>query len=1052
MKVKINLTKLSLLLLGMLQLDAVPAFSHWRNPSPEYRWINKEISGRITDENGNPLNNVTIREKGGTAATTTDNNGQFRITLSDAGTSLIISHVGYESVEIDIRNRQQVNLKLKLADSGKMEEVVVVGYGSGTIKKLTTSVSTIKEAQIKDMPIASAADAFTGNVSGVLVENSSGAPGALPVIRVRGYGSVNAGSEPLYIVDGMIVTGNEFRLVNPKTIENITVLKDAAAGAIYGSRAGNGVIIVTTKKGRGRAKFSYNSNVGLQHVERKIDVLSGPEFVEFSRRAYEASGQQASFPANIANTNWQNEIFRNGVFQNQQVSASGSTETVQYNISMNYMGNQGSVIETYENIFSSNGNFNIKLSKKLDVGFNYTASYHKQRAADKLSGPAHGGGGVLEDAVVFYPTIPVYTENGDYGEVRNQNWGSPLGYAGYGNPVAALKEVHDLRSGLNGIGKLFLKYQPINGLTINGSFNGLVYSNFRDYHESPYMAANGHSDNANFSNPRFDNVTASQTNGLRTSYMADAFVDYKKTFGSIHNLTVVAGYSQQYIGYRGTEAWSSVNDRGSNATNPLPRFSNYLRPNIFGANDIRGGGGFSEETFESVFGRINYDYNDKYLFMVSLRRDGSSKFAPGNRYGVFPAISAAWRVTGESFAKDINWLDELKIRTSYGISGNDQIGPYSWQGKLSYGGTYVYGPAGQTTGAAIIANPSSLENPKLKWETNEQYNLGIDLSIIKNRIGLTADYFVKNTRDLLLSRPLPAENGVSGSIMDNIGNLRNTGIELALTTVNIKKKDFEWTSNWIFNRIWNKATKIFAPDGIIRMGSGEYNSIWIIEGEEMFQFYGYKMLGVFKTEEELEAHARPRNSQIGDPITQDLNKDGEIDANDLQRLGSALPKFTYGFSQTLRYKNFDLNILVDGSYGASKYVPALRNMSWISPIEGNITKYLYDRAGTVYGAPNLNYTGNRLWQNSYHLFDASYLRIKNITLGYSLPSNLCDKISINGLRFYVSGQNLHTFTKYPWFNPQSNYFNGSGGSAQFGVDYGGYPLSTVYTLGLNLTF
>lgn len=1036
----------------LLQAGYVKAFPDNITGIPEEQRLVKEISGKVTDQEGAPLSGVSVSVRGGSAGTTTNDLGVFTLQVPDNARVLIFSFVGYDPKEISIGNNLYIEVSMEIAGDARMEEVVVIGYGTGLVKKMTTAVSTLKESQIKDMPISNAADAFTGNIAGVQVDNTSGAPGALPVIRVRGYGSVNAGSEPLFIVDGMIVTGNEFRLVNPKTIESISVLKDAAAGAIYGSRAGNGVVIVTTKKGKGKAKFNYNSNVGLQHVERKIDVLSGPEFVEFTKKAYEASGQEAVFRSDIANTNWQNEIFRNGVFQNQQLSASGSTGSVQYNISMNYLGNQGPVITTYENVFSSNGNFDIKLNKKLDVGFNYTASYNKSRANDKLAGAAHGGGGVLEDAVVFYPVIPVYTENGDYGEVRGQGWGSPVAYAGYGNPVAALREVYDYRPGFNGIGKVFLKYQPVNGLTVNASFNGLINANYRDYHESPYMAANGHSENANFSNPRYDNITASQSNGLRTSYMTEAYVDYKRTLAGIHNLAVVAGYSQQYIGYRGTEAWSSVNDRGSNAANPLPRFNNYLRPNIFGANDIRGGGGFSEETFESFFGRVNYDFREKYLLMASLRRDGSSKFAPGNRYGIFPAVSAAWRVNSEEFMKNHRWVDELKIRASYGVSGNDQIGSYSWQGKLSYGGLYVYGPSGQTAGAVITASPSSLENPNLKWETNEQYNVGIDVSTFGNRVGLTADFFVRNTRYLLLSRPLPAENGVSGSIMDNIGNLRNTGLELALTTVNVRNRNFEWTTNWIFNRIWNKATKIFAPGGIIRMGSGEYNSIWIIEGEEMFQLYGYKMLGVFKTEEQLSKYPRPRNSKIGDPITEDVNGDGEIDADDLQKLGNALPKFTYGLSNTMRYKDFDLSILVDGSYGASKYLPALRNQSWVSPIEGNIARYLYDRAGEIYGAPNLDYTGNRLWQNSYHIFDASYLRIKNITIGYSLPASICDAISVNGLRLYFSGQNVRTFTRYPWFNPQANFYHGAAGSAQFGVDYGGYPLSSIYTFGLSLTF
>lgn len=1012
--------------------------------------IDREISGNVTNEQGESLSGVNVVVKGAAMSTSTDHDGNYNIIVPDEQAILVFSYVGYATEEVEVGARTVINVSLKTMAA--LDEVVVVGYGSESVKKLTTSVSTIKAAQINDQPIANIADAFTGNVSGVLVEQSSGRPGDVPVVRIRGYGSINAGSEPLYIVDGMIVPIEDFRFLNPKSVESISVLKDAAAGAIYGSRAGNGVIIVTTKSGKGKPKFSYNSTVGLNYVEKKIPVLSGPEYIEYSKKAYAASGQEAPvFSSNVANTNWQDEIFRTGLFQNHQISANGSSESIRYNLAFNYMGNKGTILTLNEDQYASNGIFDIKLNDKLNVGLNYSAAIVKTRTNSKLGGAAHGNGGILEDAIVQYPIIPVYMENGDYGQVNSENWGTPVVYGGYGNPVAALLEIDDRYHKFSGLGKGFINYEPVAGLNLNASFMGRFTTTMRTYEESPYLSANGHSREANFSNPFFESMSAGQYNFFTGQYIVEGFAEYKKTF-DLHNLSVIAGSSIQYSGHRGTSADARENDRGANAEDPLPAFDNYFRPSIFGANDVGGGGSFSETTFTSVFGRVNYDYDDRYIFMASLRRDGSSKFAPGSRYGIFPAVSAAWRVSEESFMQEQRLFDDLKLRLSYGISGNEQISNYLWQGAVSYGGQYLFGPSDGSSGIMMTAYPASIENPTLKWETNEQYNVGLDFSILDNRVGLVADYYVRNTKDMLLWRPLPSENGISGSIMDNIGDMTNRGIELALTTTNIRKPNFTWTTNWIFNKVWNKATSIHTTDGILRMGSGEFDVVWILEGQEMFQLYGYKTLGVFQTEEQLQQYPRPRNAKIGDPIQEDVDGDNQINSNDLQRLGSALPNFTFGFNNTFSYKNFDFNVIIDGSQGAMKYLPLLRNQSWISPTEGNISNLIYDKAGTVYGAANLDYTGNRLTQNDYHFFDASYVRIKSATIGYRLPISLINKLSISDLRLSFNVQNIYTFTDYPWYNPQANYFGGGAGSAQFGVDFGGVPLSRTYAFGINLTF
>ena len=672
-----------------------------------------DVNGQVTDNEGNPLPGVNIIIKGSTSGVITNLDGEYNLKVDDQNTVLVFSYVGYQSQEISVGDQSVINVSLQV-DAVGLEEVVVIGYGTSSAKKLTTSIATLKEEQIAAQPITNIADAFTGNVSGIMVEQGSGAPGDAPIIRVRGYGSINAGSEPLYVIDGMIVTADDFNRLNPKSVESVNILKDAAAGAIYGSRAGNGVIIVTTKRGSGKPNFSFNATIGLQQVEKKIDVLSGPEFIQYSKDAYAATGGEVpTFSPDVGNTNWQDEIFRTGLYQNYQLSANGGNENLKYNVSLNYLGDEGILITTFENNYSSNGNFDIKLSDKLNLGLTYNASYIKGRSNPKLGGPGHGSGGIMEDAIVEYPVIPVYLPNGDYGQQQSNNWGSPVVYGGYGNPVAGLQEVYDKRSGFSGLGRTFLNYEPVYGLNINVSFSGIIDTRYRDYHESPYLAANGHSRDANFSNPRYDNIVALQENNLRSGYTTDAFVNYQRTLSNEHNFGIVAGLSYEYRGYRATSAQATENDRGANAENPLPRFDNYLRPNIFGANDIRGGGGFWEETFNSLFARLNYDYKDKYLFMASVRRDGSSKFAPDNRFGTFPAVSAAWRITEESFMDAQNLFNELKLRLSYGISGNDQIGNYQWQGRVNYGEQYIYGPSEFSEGSVTVAYPSSIENPNL---------------------------------------------------------------------------------------------------------------------------------------------------------------------------------------------------------------------------------------------------------------------------------------------------------------------------------------------------
>ena len=1032
------------------------------------------LKGRVTDVRGEPLPGVSVVVKGTTRGVITNADGEYSLGNTPTNATLQFSFVGMKSQEIQIGKRSTINVVMEEETIG-IEEVVAVGYGTTSHKKLTTSVTSLKSKQIDELPITNIADAFSGQISGVLAENGVGTPGASPVIRIRGYGSINAGSEPLYVIDGMMANSTQFAALNPKSIESVDILKDAAAGAIYGSRAGNGVILVTTKKGKaGDAKFSFNATYGLQQVDKTVDVLDRDQFLEYSKESYVNDGKTlpsllAQDPSNYANTNWQNEIFRTSPFQNYQIAATGSSGKIQYYISANILDNEGIVLTTSSKNYSSTGNIDIELNPKLKIGLTYNASHTRQRVNDSMSGFGHGGGGygisggIIQQALWFIPILPVYEKNGDYGQNVQGDLAS-VTRKGYANPVCNLVETHDMISKENVMGRLYLNYELLKGLSLNTSFSGTLYSYFREWNVSPYLAGTS-SIYANFSNPMYDKISAGQSNGMTTSWTGEAYLNYKHTVAEHHHFDFILGCSRQYNGTRATSASSSENDRGSsNALDPIDAYENYYLPNIYGAALVLGGGSYSENAFESAFSRLNYDYKDKYIFMGSIRRDGSSKFAPAERWGIFPAISGAWRVAQEPFMGKFNWINEFKIRTSYGVSGNDQFGNYAWQGNVKYSSLYTYGPTSSGsagTGKALV--PSTIENSHLKWETNEQIDVGADISLFDNRINLTADYFIRKTKDMLLYRSLPLENGIASSLFDNIGNMTNRGIELALNTVNIKSNNFTWTTNFTFTKVNNKVDDVFTSTGDIRYDGGTtangFNSaIRIIEGHPVFEIYSYKVLGTFETQEQLSSYPRAGNAKIGDPIIEDYKEDNVINTDDLQPMGHALADFTYGCASTLKYKNFDLTILIDGSYGASKVVSALRQAALMRPSENTSqtffdNRYQKDKTGNYMAFPSISAgTGPRTWNMSYFIYDASFTRIKNLVLGYNLPGGICSKIGVNDLRVSVGVQNLFTFTDYPLYNPQTNSYNGEAGTAQFGVDVGEYPLSRIYSIGLNLNF
>lgn len=1047
---------------------------------PKVAQQNNTVTGILTDSNGETLIGATVMVKGTTTGAVTDIDGKYSVNVPNDNAVLTFSYIGYTPQEVTVGNKRDINVTMN-EDTNTMNEVVVIGYGTSSKKKLTTSVASLKTDNIQEMPITNVGDAFAGQMSGISADNGTGAPGATPVIRIRGYGSINAGSEPLYVIDGVMATATQFAALNPKSIQTIDVLKDAAAGAIYGSRAGNGVIQVTTKKGKmGPARFSVNATFGIQQLEKKVDVLDRDQWLNLAREAYTNEGiaipEFYSRPNDAyANTDWQDAIYRNSTFQNYQVSASGGDDKFKYYIDGNVLDNEGIMITTYNKTYSSTGSFEMALRHNLKLGLNYTASYKTERINNSINagaGHQRGGygiaGGIIQQSLWMPPVIPVYEANGDYGQIWQGEFGASNFFNfGYTNPVSNLKETKDTYSWNSALARAYIEYEPIEGLKVNGSLSVISDSFRREWSVSPYLAGSNGSILANLSTPAYDKALVGQENGLSSSWTAEFYANYKKAWGD-HNIDATLGYSAQYNGIKNTMVGSSYNDRGSaNAALPIPAFSNWFQPNIYGAalvvNSDLTGAGFQENTFASIFGRVSYSYKDRYMVMGSVRRDGSSKFAPDQRYGYFPAISFAWRAIEESFIKKYSWINDLKVRASYGVSGNDQFGDYAWQGTVNYSNLYTYGQPGLSAGKVLF--PATIQNNNLKWETNEQFDIGVDLSVLDSRINFTADYFIRNTKNMLLYRQLPSENGIATSILDNIGNMSNKGIELALNTVNIQTKDFTWNTNFTFTKINNKVDKVFTSTGYIPYEANNYltssgfeSALRIVEGQPMFQIYSYKVIGTFENEQQLASMANPGgNSTIGDPIIEDVNHDNIINADDLQAVGNALPDFTYGITSTWKYKNFDLGVVLDGSYGASKLMTAARNAALMRNQENTLQVFYDDRyqagqTGHMLGIPKVNVTGMRHYNESYFVQDASYMRIRNITLGFNMPQTWCQKIGINDLRLAFSVQNVFTFTSYPLYNPQSNSHNGDSGSAQFGVDDGTYPLARTYSINLNFNF
>jgi TonB-linked SusC/RagA family outer membrane protein len=1020
------------------------------------------IKGKVIDNKGIALPGASVKIKGTSNGILTNGNGDYAITVPNNNAVLVFSFISYQTEERVVGTNKLINVTLQ-DNAVSLNDVVVVGYGETKRKLLSTAVSSVNARQLEDRLVATPGEALVGQVSGVQVSQALGDPGAAPVINIRGLGSIGAGNNPLFVVDGYpLNSADDFNNINPADIETIQVLKDAAAAAIYGSRGGNGIIIVTTKRGKaGTTKFNFTSNTGFANVSKKVAVLNKDQYIDYVKDAFANSGKTLpaiyNDPSVLPNTDWQNQIFRRGWTQSYALSASGGTDKVTFNVTGSYYKQTGIIKGTDFNRYNLRASMDAQLSKKLKFNFNVAPSYaiNDQTATggglnnaliNGIGVNPSGVGGTVISALLQPPIIPVRQPNGDYSNATALLSGAGQTFSGNPyNPVAVLDLYKDRTTTGRMLANTGLEYQIIKGLRFKSTFGFEAIINNRNW----FVPSTLQSDNAptaNINNPLLSNVRARVTQGTNYNYVSENTLNYNTRFGKNHSLTLLAGYSFQ----KNTYTESSQSGQSGTTTNSIVQ-----NPNDAGI--ILGTYANTANALISTFGRADYNYKDKYILSGSLRSDGSSRFGLNKQYATFPAVSAAWRVGEESFMKNVPAISELKLRGSYGVSGNNNIGDYNSQSYATQV-NYVFGTGNASP--VFGFSPSSLANTDLTWETNKQTDIAIEIGLLSDRIYFSADAYHRVTSNLLLSRGVPAIYGFATSIFTNIGSVENNGLEFSIKTVNLKNK-FKWSTdaNISFNQ--NKVISLTDDGSFVGYDAafGYTNSIRVVPGEAMSSFYGYKQIGVYKDAADVAASAKwaSGGSVPGDVKYADINGDGKIDASDIVNIGSPLPKFTYGITNRFDYKSFSLSFLFQGVYGnkvlnsSDRYTDYYNGSFNVRTNALNRWRSATDQGDGMTPRAAVTNPSSTTVVSTRNIFDGSYLRLRNINLGYSLTGRALKALNISSARIFISAENVATFTKYFGYNPEVNVWAASP-QPRFGVDQGTYPLPRTFSLGLNIGF
>ncbi len=1027
------------------------------NPQP------RSVSGKVTDSSGLPLPGVSIVIKGKSTGTTSDFDGNYTLEISEDAATLVFSFVGMKSQEITIGKRTQISVSLEEATIG-LDEVVAVGYGVRNKRDVTTSIASVKSEDLQDIPVAGFDQALIGKMAGVQVLQTTGEPGRETDIRVRGVGSISAGNEPLFVVDGLPldVGGQAIETVNMNDVESIEILKDASAAAIYGSRGSNGVMLITTKRGNdGKLQISYDGSYGIQQVSKKIDMLNAYQYAELSRDGHNNAYLDAVPTGSVddpnevrstgwmkipdelvpylkgkpglTDTDWQDEIFRTAPIQKHSISFAGGTPKVKYFISGNYTKQDGVVINSDYSKYGVRFNLDVN-SGKVHLGVNFSPSYTCENRITS-NGP-YSDEGVIGSALQSTPIWPVYNDDGSYNFDGNGylRIGTDYQHNEVLNPVALANEVQRDVYHTNLLGNAFFEYEIIDGLKYKLSLGATANHYHMDYYRPSILPLRGWQYYTDSSNPT---ATASSTS--KTNWSVENNLFYDKQIGK-HNVSAMAGYSAQK-NYSNNH-WATATD-----------FPNDLVTTLNAGVVIDGESEITEWSLLSLIGRLQYSYNGKYLFSAAIRSDGSSRFGDNNKWGNFPSVSAGWRMNEESFMKGIKFVTHFKLRASYGLTGNFQIGNYEHIARLSKD-DYILGSAnGQQVGGLT---PSNVENSDLGWEKTAMLDFGADLTLFKNKLSLEVDWYSSNTTDLLLNVPVPLTTGFS-TARQNIGEVNNRGWEANLTSRQ-KFGELSWTASVNFSANRNEVKALGPENTPIIETAGTGTTFFITQvGKPIGSYYLLVQDGVFKNKEELDKYPHFSDTQPGDFKFVDVDKNGKLDVNkDRAIAGNYFPDFTYGFSSGFKYKGLDFSVNFQGVQGNEIINLIFR---FINSMEGNFNNMTdaLDRwksednpgDGNTNRANRKN-KGNTGRTSTWHVEDASYLRLQNITLGYTLPKKLITKVKLEKVRLYVSGQNLYTWTKYSGYNPEVNLYDSN--ALTPGVDYGTYPLPRTISVGANITF
>jgi TonB-linked SusC/RagA family outer membrane protein len=1022
------------------------------------------ISGQVTEKaTGQPLVGVSIRVKGSTEGVVTDANGQYKIQVPTKST-LLFTYIGYGDVEESVGSRSVISPRLENSDQA-LNEVVVVGYGSQSKREITGSVSSVNSRQIQDRPVVSFGEALAGQMAGVQVQQTSAAPGGGLSIKIRGTGSITAGIHPLYVIDGVPLDNsiseaasqggdigsqspvNPLASINPGDIQSIDVLKDAAATSIYGSRGANGVVIITTKQGAvGKSQISLNASYGFQEIAKRVGLMTNEEYarrqIDIRNNDWVRAGGNANDPNSLRSgpafkipdefknpsaqpyTDWQDEVYRRAPIQNYQLSASGGTENIRYYVSGNYQNQEGIILNSGFKKYAFRLNTDAKVSDKIRVGARLAPSYTNNRIA--TSGGIQDYGAIAVTAMSIPGMYPARTPDGSYSRSYTLHFddGTTQNII-YNNALAFAEGTQNTMNQFSTVGSLFTTIDVAKNLQFKTSINADVNT---------------------FSNNRFNPsyISVSPSNGssfssANISWINENTLTYDNSFGGKHNVNVLLGLTEQKSSFNSTSV--SANS-----------FPNDMVPTL-NAGIVTGGSSFrSQWTLVSLLSRATYNFDEKYFFTATFRRDGSSRFGADNKWGNFPSVSAGWRIGQEAFMANVPSVSELKLRASYGLIGNNQIPDYASVGLIG-SSNYIFG-----TGDGSVVNglsQGSLGNPLLGWEKAKEVDFGLDLGLFQNRLFLNLDYYNKLTSDLLLNVPVPLSTGYETALR-NLGSIRNQGFEIALETRNFTRNKFTWTTNANISFNTNKVESL-GPGGtpIIVANRAQENSLTHIAkvGSPLGSYYGLVFDGIYNTQAEIDASAHLSNTFPGDVRFKDLNGDGFINDSDRTIIGNNLPKFTYGITNTFNVGNFDFGVSLQGVQDVEvinltkrsvyRNNATISNNYWRSPEEPG--------DGKTWGPNN---SANNRNISSYYVEDASFLRIRNITIGYRLGKILSGTILKNA-RAYVNIQNLHTFTKYSGYNPEVNTTQGDpwiSSALTPGIDYGTYPVPRTYTVGLNLGF